>query len=1605
MKKNLTLLLLLLLCGHSTNALNLSLKNFAQDGESYTNSINGPNDDCFIYFTDGLDGVNTIECDVKWSDATGEYGKIAFQMIDAAGATLCYEIYNDWDGDGKTRALLRYPGNAGIIAEVYLDNITQVDFVHLRMSYDTDYIYFSVDDNIIYSGENTYGTTLWRTNNNSYLYTIGEKSEYKNITASNQASPEEKPQNPDILYSLSNFTETTDDDGTIYSNTLNGANDDCFIYINGGINNYNTINYDVKWSDITGSYAKNCLQMKDLSGNTMCFEIYTAWESTPAVAIFRYPGKVSGNIARVELPESITGEEWTHVRITVSDSDIYFTVGNTEVFRGQNTYGSSVWLADNKTYLYTIGEKSSYKNINLTSEEEIPSPPSDWTFDNNWTSSDESGETIHSAQNSAVCWYTGADISTYNTIEAEVRYYEPSRGDGGINLQVNFDGGIYLLNLAPNTNPVNPVIRIYDKASTGNDYLSRTEIKTGFGNTELGDWVKLKMIVDKQALVCYVNDIVVYNKFIFATEDFVWQKAGVNTFLCNADVKNIKFSHSDIDLGSLGFIDLEFNDAKGVNVMNIENGTIAYADGCLNATIASDDMTIGTPVIQVAAGHKYSMLMPLRNTFLVRMANKSKSSSVVVKFRTSDGGDTWYEKRFDIIPDSDFTTYYFNVSDINASGYVKELKLTFEGGDTGMISVNAITFEREEPIYNYAGNITSCIADIATSTVTVIGNVSEELDGQSVTIWKTDPRNYSESLSHSSVEELTTTTVSGGTFTASFPLYEESCNHSLLSNTFLASIGDTKVAPEFVIENYRDFNDDAPRFEVPINITIDVTDTAYGAKGDGFTDDTEAFQKAIDAVEAAGGGKIIVPGDNSQYGRRYIITHIELCSNLEFVIEKGAVLWQSQREDELNKTVPVNQRGFDSVVYSHDVSIDGLVWCTSYSTIHLPMILTRNKENVRICGGGTIRMNDTGNQMEDPFYFVGDTGLAIGQESRVKQIPFCFYSSNHIDLTDITMMRSNCWHCYMSFNNDVYIGNVREKQAVNVTADGFTITSCKNVIIDRCMTYTSDDAVGICTAYEDGRGQFYRPTKPGEDNATENVTIRHSFLFGGFGISWMPWGAAASNAEYQETRNINIFDCALGGHKSSGTWPDDPFYGWSALSSYTQTEDKNYCAIKDVRFYDNKYLANFDLTLNNIRLWATNWLVLDPITGTTNASSIFLNGNFDKEVHKGNGFNDETNYTTGLCYWSNELSDNGTVGTILKGTKTALTVDTGEEITQPDYAGFISGNGRLFQGLYLGIGDYNLSMSLKPTGGKTYIYMQNLVTGEETYRYLVENSDAFTSRTFNISISTRGTYALGIIHEGEETEIAYIDDVHIEEIATEDKYTVEGDIVIYRFETPEDAYTVYSDLTESVKEYDGALIAENDDEHKIMFESTTPLQEFMVSVDINIADMPAGINAGIYLLGENAQNDNDKIDAFNVQIEKSGDQYIPRLFRFDSSDGYMGALASGAAFTASENINLKAIVKNATLYVFIDNAITPTISYDLKPGLKGDVGLRSQYMKSVFDNFTIQSTQYQKKGSSDIADTLKSPTEEIIYDLKGNRIPKIRQQGIYIVNGEKKLIK
>ena len=79
--------------------------------------------------------------------------------------------------------------------------------------------------------------------------------------------------------------------------------------------------------------------------------------------------------------------------------------------------------------------------------------------------------------------------------------------------------------------------------------------------------------------------------------------------------------------------------------------------------------------------------------------------------------------------------------------------------------------------------------------------------------------------------------------------------------------------------------DASPAPSAKPNALFNVRD--YGAVGDNKTKDTAAFQKALDACAAAGGGEVTVPAGN------YLIGSVEMHSNTTLQLDKDVFVIES----------------------------------------------------------------------------------------------------------------------------------------------------------------------------------------------------------------------------------------------------------------------------------------------------------------------------------------------------------------------------------------------------------------------------------------------------------------------------------------------------------------------------------------------------------------------------------------------------------------------------------------------------------------------------------------------------------------------------------------
>ena len=224
-----------------------------------------------------------------------------------------------------------------------------------------------------------------------------------------------------------------------------------------------------------------------------------------------------------------------------------------------------------------------------------------------------------------------------------------------------------------------------------------------------------------------------------------------------------------------------------------------------------------------------------------------------------------------------------------------------------------------------------------------------------------------------------------------------------------------------------------------------VSVTGFGTAGDGFTKDTAAFQRAIDEVSAAGGGRVTVPAG------RYRIGTIWLKSGVDLHLEKGAVLQASADRADYNAPDAFPQNG-TSVVEAMNGG-------------HL--VLAVEQHDVAITGEGRIE----GNAMA---FLLGPDGKPWPNQDYPKWhlgIPWrpgqmlCFVECENVRLDGIEIADSPYWSCFLHGCENVTAENLRvwtrRRPFHTHNGDGIDIDCCRHVRVRNCDIDTADDSVTL----------------------------------------------------------------------------------------------------------------------------------------------------------------------------------------------------------------------------------------------------------------------------------------------------------------------------------------------------------------------------------------------------------------------------------------------------------------------------------------------------------------------------------------------------------------
>jgi polygalacturonase len=287
--------------------------------------------------------------------------------------------------------------------------------------------------------------------------------------------------------------------------------------------------------------------------------------------------------------------------------------------------------------------------------------------------------------------------------------------------------------------------------------------------------------------------------------------------------------------------------------------------------------------------------------------------------------------------------------------------------------------------------------------------------------------------------------------------------------------------------------------------------TSFGAIGDGSTDCSSAFKKAIEKCNAEGGGRVVVPKGI------FVVGAIHLKSNVNLYVSKEATLHFST---DPNKYLPV--------VFARWEGVE----CMNYSAL----IYAFEQENIAVTGEGVLdgqgsdanwwswkgnRANSAGkpsqNEARKKLVEMGEKGVPVkdrifGDGSFLRPNFFQPYRCKNVLVQGVTFKNSPMWFLNPQLCTNVSIvGVTTEGHGPN--NDGCDPESCTDVLIKNCTFDTGDDCIAIKSGRNnDGR----RVNMPSENIVVQGCTMKDGHC-----------GVVIGSEVSGSVRNVYAEDCSM----------------------------------------------------------------------------------------------------------------------------------------------------------------------------------------------------------------------------------------------------------------------------------------------------------------------------------------------------------------------------------------------------------------------------------------------------------------------------------------------
>ena len=204
---------------------------------------------------------------------------------------------------------------------------------------------------------------------------------------------------------------------------------------------------------------------------------------------------------------------------------------------------------------------------------------------------------------------------------------------------------------------------------------------------------------------------------------------------------------------------------------------------------------------------------------------------------------------------------------------------------------------------------------------------------------------------------------------------------------------------------------------------------AFGAKGDGKTDDAAAIQRAINACSAAGGGTVIIPA-----GHTFLCGPLQLASYVNLHLEPNSRLLANPDESIYTESAFRENRG------------EGMMWISG-----------KDLKQISITGTGEIDGNGIafmGKELDDSYELKPVTDF----DPRPHVLTLINVEKTVI--RDITIRNSAYWTIHLIGCYDALIDGISLLNNLKIrNGDGIDVDHSKKVRIANCFIESGDDCI------------------------------------------------------------------------------------------------------------------------------------------------------------------------------------------------------------------------------------------------------------------------------------------------------------------------------------------------------------------------------------------------------------------------------------------------------------------------------------------------------------------------------------------------------------------